>query len=597
MIVGIDLGTSTCEIAIFENGRPRRIREIAGAPHGFLPSVVGVAPDGSLGVGSQAESFIVAHPDRAVAEVKRYMGQDFHVSIAGEEYSPQEVSAILLRHLKVEAERALGIGISEAIITVPAYFTNAQRQATRDAGEMAGLVVRRLVNEPTAAALAYGLERPGVEERILVYDLGGGTFDVTVLELSEGVLDVLASTGNSQLGGKDLDERLMGMLSEECQKQNGIDLMGQADLHQQLKSVAKRAKEELSASLSTTVSIARIGIRPNGTTIDFSFVVSRAAFDAQVEDLIVSTGRQLDSALAEKRLRPSDIDTVVLVGGSTRIPAVRQFVAAYFGNRALRTEIDPDEAVSLGAAILGGMESGDVPTAQMVITDVSPHTLGIAITEEGDQGELEADHFDALIHRQSTIPRTAKKSYRTVFDNQAIVRVRVFQGDAPLVIDNVPVGEFTVEGLPAAPKGMPVEIEFSYNLSGELHVVARLPHASIERRVVMRPSPCHLSHAEKIRGMDRLDRLWSPGGSARLAAGDAKVPATGDSSRWRTSRHYSRVAALMTHAERKLPQLPDRVSERVADLIRELRRSLIDDDEKVLELTERALTDVLFDLG
>ena len=525
------------------------------------------------------------------------MGQDFHVSIAGEEYSPQEISAILLRHLKLEAERALGVEVSDAVITVPAYFTNAQRQATRDAGEMAGLVVRRLVNEPTAAALAYGLERPGVEERILVYDLGGGTFDVTVLELSEGVLDVLASTGNSQLGGKDLDERLMEMLRSECQKQNGIDLMGQADLHQQLKSVAKRAKEELSGSLSTTVSISRIGMRTDGTAIDFSYVVSRAAFDAQVEDLIVSTGKQLDAALSEKRLRPSDIDTVVLVGGSTRIPAVRQFVAAYFGNRTLRTEIDPDEAVSLGAAILGGMESGDIPTTQMVITDVSPHTLGIAITQEGEQGELEADHFDALIHRQSTIPRTAKKSYRTILDNQEVVRVRVFQGDAPLVVDNEPVGEFTVEGLPPAPKGMPVEIEFSYNLSGELHVVARLPHASIERRVVMRPSPRHLSDDEKNRGRDRLKRLWSPEGSTPAVSAQASVPASGDPSGWRTSRHYSRVAALMTHAERKLPQLPDRQSERVADLIRKLRRSLVDDDEKLLESTERALTDVLFDLG
>jgi molecular chaperone DnaK len=549
-------------------------------------------------VGSFAENFIVAYPERAVAEIKRYMGQDFKVSIAGEEFTPQEISAILLRHLKVEAERALGRDLTQAVITVPAYFTNAQRQATRDAGEMAGFEVRRLVNEPTAAALAYGLERPGVEERILVYDLGGGTFDVTVLELSEGVLDVLSTTGNSELGGKDFDERIMRHLHSECLKQTGVDLTARPELHQLLRSIAKKAKEELSGSLATTVSMPRIGVRTDGTPVDFSIALSRAVFDAQVEDLIVSTAVQLDTALSEKRLKPSDINTIVLVGGSTRIPAVRKFVSSYFGGRPLRTEIDPDEAVALGAAILGGMESGDLPSTQMVITDVCPHTLGVAIIVEDSEGTREAGRFDPLIRRQSTIPRTVRKAYSTVYDNQASVRVQVYQGDAEFVAENEAVGEFTVDGLPTSPAGMPVEVEFSYNLSGELEVVARIPRAGIERRVLMHPTPRCLSDAAKAQGMERLERLWAPDKGLSSGKSVDQIPTINPSTQgWQTSRHYSRVAALLTHAEKKLPLLPETEAERVASLIRMLRRSLVMDDENALNSAERSLTDVLFDLG
>ncbi len=596
MIIGIDLGTTTCEVAVLQNGRPIRIRDIGNAPHGFLPSVVGFAPDGTLCVGAAAEQLLIPYPDRAVAEVKRLMGTDARVTLADQEFTPQEVSAVLLRHLKQEVERALGVPVTEAIITVPAYFTNVQRQATRDAGELAGFTVRRLVNEPTAAALAYGLERPGAEERILVYDLGGGTLDVTVLELSEGVLDVLASTGNTRLGGKDFDERLMRFLRDECLRATGVDPESTPALRQRLKMAAKRAKEDLSASERTLVSLDHLALKPDGTPVSFTYTLTRAAFEAQIDDIVRSTGEQLDEALRAKDLRPHDIGTVLLIGGSTRVPLVRQFVSAYFGGRPLRSEIDPDEAVALGAAVLAGMESRTLDPATLVITDVSPHTLGVAVAREGDGGAYETGFFDPLILKQSTIPRTAKKVYQTVADAQSSVRVEVYQGDAPLVARNEPVGEFVLDGLPPAPAGAPIEIEFSYNLSGELEVVARAVQWGLEKRVRMQPSRRHLSTDQKATARARLDRLWAE----PLGKSADPTPASrtaGQEPRWRTSRHYSRVAALLTHAERRLPTLGPDDASRVAALIRSMRAALERDDETALDRDERTLTDLLFDLS
>ena len=580
-----------------QRGRAVLIRDIANAPHGFLPSVVGFSPDGTLGVGSAAEQFIVAHPDRAVAEAKRCMGQDVHFSLAGETFAPQEVAAIILRHLKQECERALGEEIREAVITVPAYFTNVQRQATRDAGEMAGLVVRRLINEPTAAALAYGLERQGAEEKILVYDLGGGTFDVTVLELSEGVLDVHASTGNPQLGGKDFDECLMRFLAERCRDETGIDLYETPRLNQRLKAAAKRAKEELSGNERTIVSLDNLALSSAGVPVNFTYTLTRAAFEAQVEHLVTSTAQQLDTVLREARLSSRDIATVLLVGGSTRMPIVRKFVSAYFGGKTLRTEIDPDEAVALGAAVLAGMETQTVDPSTLVITDVSPHTLGVAVQRSGENGDRQPGYFDPLIRKQSTIPRTAKQTYYTIHDNQESVRVQVYQGDAEMAADNDHVGDFVLDGLPACRAGAPIEVEFSYNLSGELEVVARAVQWRLEKRVIMQPSTRSLSPTEKASARRRLNRLWSePRTPAEAASTSAAARSEGEAG-WRTSRHYSRVAALMTLAERKLPTLAPEAATRVAALIKSMRAALAKDDEPALERDERALTDVLFDLG
>ena len=506
MIVGIDLGTSTSEIAMLKNGSPVLIREIAGSSHGFLPSVVAVGTDGQLRVGEAAAALLPVRPEASVAEVKRQMGTDARITLAGETYSPQEISALILQHLKREAELALGEPITEAVITVPAYFTALQRRATHDAGELAGLTVRRLINEPTAAALAYGIERPNVEEKVVVYDLGGGTLDVTVLELSEGVLDVMASTGNAKLGGKDFDERLMQFLASTCRKATRIDLLASPKSRGRLRAASKRAKEELSSSENTSIVLDNLGLRPDGQTIDWEYVLTRAAFEAQIDDLVQTTTLKIDEALAQKGLNPKDIDTVLMVGGSTRIPLVRKVVSEYFGRRPLRTEVHPDEAVALGAAVLGAIEGNAIDPGAVVITDVAPWTLGVAVMERRG-GEEVSGVFSPLIDKQSTVPRTATKHYSTTRDWQTSIRVEVYQGDAPMCAQNIKVGEFELELVDRAPAGADVEISFSYNLSGELEVVARaLGH---QRRVVMRPSPEHLSESEKAAARSRLESRWA----------------------------------------------------------------------------------------
>jgi molecular chaperone DnaK len=601
MLIGIDLGTATSEVAILRNGRPQRLRDIVAAPHGFLPSVVGFAPDGTLAVGTAAEALLIPHPDRAVAEVKRLMGSDARVNLGGDEYTPAEISAILLRHLKQEAERNLGTEVTEAIITVPAYFTNAQRQATRDAGEMAGLRVRRLINEPTAAALAYGIERPGVEEKILVYDLGGGTLDVTVLELSEGILDVLASTGNTRLGGKDFDERTMQFLAGRCQADTGVDLFATPQLQQRLKAAARSAKEALSVADRAPVTLDVIAVDSSGAPISWSYELTRAAFEAQIDDLVTSTAAQMDEALRVKKTTPAEITTVLMIGGSTRIPLVRSFVSAYFGGRPLRTEVDPDEAVCLGAAVLAGIESQQVDASALVVTDVAPHTLGVAVVREGDlfgaDDDTNARYFDPLIPKQSTVPRTARKMYQTANDWQRAVKVQVYQGDSDMVSQNEHVGEFVLEGLPPSPAGSPVEIEFSYNLSGELEVTARARQWGLERRVTMKPSRRHLSPEQKASSRARLDRAFTEHVGRSMPEAPQQVPGASSEPGWRTSRHYSRVAALLGAADRALPTLaPEKASE-VASLVRAIRGALERDDVQLLERDERTLTDLLFDLA
>jgi molecular chaperone DnaK len=486
------------------------------------------------------------------------------------------------------------------VITVPAYFTNAQRQATRDAGEMAGLRVRRLINEPTAAALAYGIERPGVEEKVLVYDLGGGTLDVTVLELSEGVLDVLASTGNTRLGGKDFDERTMKFLATQCQATTGVDLFATPQLQQRLKAAARSAKEALSTSDKAPVSLDHIGVDAAGAPVSWSFTLTRAAFEAQIDDLVTSTSAQIDEALKVKKISPSEITTVLMVGGSTRIPLVRSFVSAHFGGRPLRTEVDPDEAVCLGAAVLAGIESQEIDASALVVTDVAPHTLGVAVMREGDlfgaDDDSNAKYFDPLIPKQSTVPRTARKMYQTASDWQRAVRVQVYQGDGEMVSQNEHVGEFVLEGLPPSPAGSPVEIEFSYNLSGELEVVARAKQWNLESRVKMRPSRRHLSTEQKSASRARLDRAFADNAGRSMPL----TPVTntpGSEPGWRTSRHYSRVAALLGAADRALPTLPaERVAE-VSALVRSIRGALERDDVALLERDERTLTDILFNLA
>ena len=581
MIVGIDLGTSTSELAVLRNGVPTVVREIAGSSHGFLPSVVALGTDGQLRVGEAAVALLAVRPEASVAEVKRLMGTDQRVVLGSETFTPQEISALILRHLKQEAETALGETIDRAVITVPAYFTALQRRATHDAGELAGLTVQRLINEPTAAALAYGIERPNAEEKVLVYDLGGGTFDVTVLELSEGVLDVIASTGNSALGGKDFDERLMAFLAATCREATGVDLMASPKLRARLRGAAKRAKEDLSNARSTPIVVD-----------EWEYDLTRAAFEAQIEDLVHSTAQQIDEALAKKQLKPAQIDTILMIGGSSRVPFVRAFVSHYFGDRPLRTEVHPDEAVALGAAVLGGIESNAIHPGAIVITDVAPWTLGVAV-QEHRHGRALSGVFSPLIEKQSTIPRSVTRHYGTSHDWQATILVEVYQGDAMLCTNNLKVGEFELLLAERAPAGADVEISFSYNLNGELEVVASALGAS--RRVVMRPSPQHMSDQEKQVARDRLEKKWAA--QAPLAgntAGEAMTPATTSLvERARHSPLYPRVAALLAKAEQLLPTLPAGPRTRLDVLLLELRTGLIANDERAVGIVEQAITNLL----
>jgi len=585
MIVGIDLGTSTSEIAVLKNGVPTLVREIAGSSHGFLPSVVAFGTDGQLRVGEAATALLTVHPDASVAEVKRLMGTDKKVTLAGETFTPQEISALILRHLKKEAETALGETIDRAVITVPAYFTALQRRATHDAGELAGLTVQRLINEPTAAALAYGIERPNAEEKVLVYDLGGGTFDVTVLDLSEGVLDVIASTGNSALGGKDFDERLMRFLAETCQQATGVDLMAQPKTRARLRAAAKRAKEDLSNATASLIVVD-----------EWEYDLTRAAFEAQIEELVESTAQQIDEALAKKQLKPDQINTILMIGGSSRVPFVRQFVSHYFGGRPLRTEVHPDEAVALGAAVLGGIETNAIHPGSIVITDVAPWTLGVAVMEE-QLGRRLSGIFSPLIEKQSTIPRTVTRQYGTSDDYQSLIRIEVYQGDAPMCANNLKVGEFELQLVDRAPAGAPVEISFSYNLNGELEVTASALGAS--RRVVMRPSPQHLTDAEKKVARARLEKKWAaePPPPSN-ATGETQTPAMAAlDERARHSPLYPRVAPLFAKAEQVLPGLAAGPRTRLDVLLLEMRTALIANDERAVGVIEQALTNLLFELA
>lgn len=599
MLVAIDLGTSTSEVAVLKNGKPQLIRDVPGSRQGILPSVVALGTKGELRVGQLAEDIAFLKPGLGVYEIKRLMGKPVRVPFGTEELSPQEVSAIILRHLKQAAEAYIGEPVAEAVITVPAYFNELQRQATVDAGELAGLKVRRLINEPTAAALAYGIERPGVEERILVYDLGGGTLDVTVLELSEGVVDVLASTGNDQLGGKDFDERLMQYVSDQAKKRLGQDLQSNPRRRLRLKTLCKKAKEELSSIESTTILWDNLDLTASGESLDFELEITRAQFETLIDDLIRSTERQIQEALAVRGMQPADIQTVLLVGGSTRVPAVRRFLSDHFDGRTLRSEVSPDEAVALGAAVLTGIEERLIDPSQMVVTDISNWTLGVAVIQDVN-GQRLLDMFDPLILKHQTIPRTVKKTYTTVNDGQTSVRVRVYQGDEPHCMNNRFVGDLVHELIIPGPAGQEIEVEFSLNLSETLEIVVRDLDSGRVSKTALQPSKERMSDAEKATARARLDARWAGPDGPRPAptrAGATAAPSTGSPSiEWRQGPLYEKVKALIRHAEGRLGDLEPSTRARVTAFLERIEAAVKQGDVSGLATAEHGLTDLLFEL-
>jgi molecular chaperone DnaK len=580
-IIGIDLGTTNSVLSVIKNATPILL-EIQGER--LLPSVIGISPQQQLLVGTPARNQWTVAPERTIRSIKRKMGSNETVTMAGKAYTPQEISAFILRTIKESAEKALGEAVARAVITVPAYFNEVQRQATIEAGAIAGLQVERIINEPTAAALAYGYGvDPDEHLRVLVYDLGGGTFDVSVIEMNMGVVDVLATAGNNLLGGDDFDERLAALLADEFQEEHGVDLRTDHQAWARLLRTAEEAKIHLSDEPLTTVSLEYIAQDTQGNALHLRRELTRAEFIAAIDDLLEQTIESIDQALTDAGLEASDVNRVLLVGGSTRIPAVWQMVAERLGQDP-HIEIDPDAAVALGAAVQAGIIAGEEIDA--ILVDVTPMSLGIETATISLAGQLNADHFAPLIHRNATIPVQKSESFTTIFPGQETIHIKVYQGENIVASQNTLLGDFMVEEVKSnRSDGLgEVTVNFQLDINGILNVTVTDRGSGKRTSEQLRAERQRLTPEQIAASQARLGQtLMNP---THEGAGNVAEIDFDETTR-----------ALLDRARNALeqPDLDADLSEQIMDAVDAIYTAAQENDEEILQSASDELVDLLFD--